>query len=65
MIYNMSVCTLLKTVEGREFIKRGSKFRFLVSWVNSTEWNIKIIKSEAWNVLNDMNEAWDSNMSRE
>ena len=54
----------LKLIDGRE-LKEASDFKYLGSWVNSTEGDIKIRKAKAWKALNDMKKIWNSAMSRE
>ena len=45
-------------------LKEVCDFRYLGSWVNSSEQDIKIRKALAWKSLNDMKKIWRSNMSR-
>jgi len=62
--YNTPEHTPLKTLEGRE-LKEVPDFKYLGSWVDSTERDIKIRRAKAWRAMNDMKKVWGSNMSRE
>ena len=62
--YNISGHRPLETVKGDE-LKEVENFKYLGSWVASTEADIKIRKALAWKALNDMNKIWKSEMSRE
>ena len=53
----------LRTTEGIA-LKEVSDFKYLGSWVNSTEQDIKIRKALAWRALNGMKSVWNSNLSR-
>ena len=53
----------LMTAEGNP-LKEVSDFKYLGSWVNSTEQDIKVRKALAWRALNGMKSVWNSNLSR-
>lgn len=53
----------LHTLDGTE-LEWVEDFKYLGSWVESTEKDIRIRKALAWQALNKMNSIWNSNMSR-
>ena len=63
MLYNILEHSPLKTITGDE-LKEVEDFKYLGSWVASTENDIKIRKALAWRALNKMNNIWKSHMSR-
>ena len=56
--------TALKMNVGIEFEKLED-FKYLVSWVDRTDKDIKIRKAQAWQALNMINCIWNSNMRKE
>ena len=56
--------TALKTNDGIQLGKVGD-FKYLGSWFDSTDKDIKIRKAQAWQALNKMNCMWNSNMRKE
>ena len=54
----------LKTNDGTE-LENVEDFKYLGSWVDSTDKDIKIRKAQAWQALNKMNCMWNSNMRKE
>ena len=53
----------LTTAEGTA-LKEVSDFKYLGSWVNSTEQDLKVRKALAWRALNGMSSVWNSNLPR-
>ena len=51
----------LTTSEGTD-LKEVKDFKYLGSWVNSTEQDLKVRKALAWKALNGMASAWSSNL---
>ena len=56
--------TFLITNDGIE-LEKVEDFRYLGSWVDSTDKDIKIRKAQAWQALNKKNCMWNSNMRKE
>ena len=56
--------TALKTNDGID-LEKVEDFKYLGSWVDSTDKDIKIRKAQAWQALNKMNCMWNSNMRKE
>ena len=56
--------TPLHTLDGTE-LEWVEDFKYLGSWVESTEKDISIRKALAWQALNKMNTIWKSDMSRD
>ena len=54
----------LKTNDSTE-LEKVEDFKYLGSWVNSTDKDIKIRKAQAWQALNKMNCMWNLNMRKE
>ena len=48
-----------------KILKVVPDFKYLGSWVNSTEKDIEVRNSLAWKALNDMASIWSSNLSRD
>ena len=63
LTYNINVSEALKTSEGTE-LERKEDFKYLGSWIDSTEKDIRIRKAQAWQALNRMRNIWESRMSR-
>ena len=53
----------VKTNDGTE-LEKVEDFKYLGSWVDSTDKDIKIRKAQAWQALNKMNCMWNSNMRK-
>ena len=53
----------LRTTEGTT-LKKVSDFKYLGSWVNSTERDVKVRKALAWKALNDLSKVWKSSLQR-
>ena len=63
MTYNRPLnMTPLRTVSG-DVLMEVVDFKYLGSWVESTEADIKIRKALAWRALNKMGSIWKSHMS--
>ena len=56
--------TAVKTNDGIE-LEKEEDFKYLGSWIDSTDKDIKIRKAQAWQALNKMNCIWNSNMRKE
>ena len=54
----------LNTIGG-SILKEVEDFKYLGSWVNTSEKDIKIRKALAWKALNGMKSVWSSQLSRE
>ena len=52
-----------ETVDGTK-LKEVNDFKYLGSWVDSTEEDIRIRKGLAWAAANKMKKIWKSNISR-
>jgi len=64
MTYNIPEHEPLRTASG-DILKEVDDFKYLGSWVESTEADIKIRKALAWKALNKMGHIWKSHMSRD
>ena len=53
------------TTAGGTVLKEVDDFKYLGSWVNSTEQDLKVRKALAWRALNGMSSVWNSNLPRE
>ena len=63
LAYNIEDDLTLRTDDGEE-LERQDDFKYLGSWVDSTEKDVRIRKALAWKALNGMHKIWSSNMSR-
>lgn len=63
LAYNIEDTVIIRTDNGEELGKQDD-FKYLGSWVDSSEKDIKIRKAQAWKALNGMQKIWTSNMSR-
>ena len=63
LTYNIEDPGTLITIEGTELEKKDD-FKYLGSWIDSTEKDIKTRKAQAWQALNKMTNIWESGMSR-
>ncbi|KAJ8351146.1 hypothetical protein SKAU_G00226220 [Synaphobranchus kaupii] len=50
---------------GDTALREVSDFKYLGSWVNSTEQDLRVRKALAWKALNGMASVWKSNLPRE
>ena len=50
---------------GSTVLKEVEDFKYLGSWVNSTEQDLKVRKALAWRALNGMTSVWNSNLPRQ
>ena len=64
MTYNISGHNPLRTCSGNT-LKEVDDFKYLGSWMDSTEADIKRRKALAWRALNNMTTIWKSHMSRQ
>ena len=64
MTYNIPDHSPLKTKDG-SILKEVDDFKYLGSWMNSTEADISRRKALAWKALNSMSRTWKSHMSRQ
>ena len=64
LTYNTPEPITLKTRGGVE-LERKLDFKYLGSWVDNTEADVKKRKALAWQALNGMHKVWDSRLSRE
>ena len=64
LAYNTPEPITLKTRSGVE-LERKLDFKYLGSWVDNTEADVKKRKALAWQALNGMHKVWDSRLSRE
>ena len=53
------------TTTGGTALKEVKDFKYLGSWVNSTEQDLKVRKALAWRALNGMASVWNSNLPRQ
>ena len=53
------------TTTGGTVLKEVNDFKYLGSWVNSTEQDLKVRKALAWKALNGMTSVWNSNLPRQ
>ena len=63
MTYNVPEHDSLRTRSGNA-LKEVEDFKYLGSWVNSTETDVKIRRAIAWKALNKMSAVWKSHLSR-
>ena len=64
LTFNTDNPSPLKTLDGTE-IDWVNDFKYLGSWVESTEKDIAVRKAQAWQALNKMSRIWCSAMHRE
>ena len=53
------------TTTGGTALKEVNDFKYLGSWINSTEQDLKVRKALAWRALNGMASVWNSNLPRQ
>ena len=63
--YNISPEHQPLTTTGGTVLKEVEDFKYLGSWVNSTEQDLKVRKALAWRALNGMTCVWNSNLPRQ
>ena len=63
LAYNIEGNLSLRTDNGDD-LERQDDFKYLGSWVDSTEKDVRIRKAQAWKSLNGMQKIWNSKMSR-
>ena len=63
MAYNHSDEVKVMARDGTQ-LEVVQDFKYLGSWIDSTEKDVKIRKAEAWRALNKLNKIWKSNLSR-
>ena len=63
--YNISPEHQPLTTTGGTVLKEVEDFKYLGSWVNSTEKDLKVRKALAWRALNGMTCVWNSNLPRQ
>ena len=63
--YNIQTDHTSLTTSGGEALKEVNDFKYLGSWVNSTEQDLKVRKAPAWRALNGMASVWNSNLPRQ
>jgi hypothetical protein len=64
MAYNQSDEVRTLTRDGSQLVV-VQDFKYLGSWIDSFEKDIKICKAEAWRALNKLNKIWKANLSRD
>ena len=64
MAFNQDEEVKIVTQDGSQ-LEVVQDFKYLGSWVESTEADIKIRKAEAWRACNKLKKIWKSNLSRE
>ena len=63
MVYNIPTPSPLKTVGGKA-IKIVENFKYLGSWMKSSEQDIKVRKVLAWEACHKLNQVWSSPLKR-
>ena len=63
MAYNQNSTDMIKT-QNVENIKKTQDFKYLGSFIASTEHNINVRIGKAWVALNQMNNIWNSKLSK-
>ena len=63
MAYNHDEEIKIMTRDGSQ-LEVVQDFKYLGSWIDSTEKDIKIRKAEAWKALNKLNKMWKSDLAR-
>ena len=64
MTYNQSTCVDIQTVDGNP-LEEVKDFKYLGSWVRSTEQDIKVRKAMAWKACNKLTKIWKSSLPRQ
>ena len=63
MVYNQPTRVKIHTVDG-SCLEEVKDFKYLGSWVQSTEQDIKVRKAMAWKACNKLTKIWKSTLSR-
>ena len=63
--YNVPLECQPLTTAGGTVLKEVEDFKYLGSWVNSTEQDLKMRKALAWRALNGMTSVWNVNLPRQ
>ena len=63
MIYNQPTRVEIHTVDG-SCLEEVKVFKYVLSWVKSTEQDIKVRKAMAWKACNKLTEIWKSTLYR-
>uniref|UniRef100_A0A3B1IYM6 Reverse transcriptase domain-containing protein n=1 Tax=Astyanax mexicanus TaxID=7994 RepID=A0A3B1IYM6_ASTMX len=63
--YNIPPEHLPLTTAGGTVLNEVDDFKYLGSWVNSTEQDLKVRKALAWRALNGMASVWNSSLPRQ
>ena len=63
MVYNIPTPSPLKTIGGNA-IKIVENFKYLGSWMRSSEQGIKVRKALAWEACHKLNRVWSSPLKR-
>ena len=62
MAFNTPESIVLKTADGQS-LQVEKDFKYLGSWINSSEKDIKVRKAQAWNALHSMHVIWKSKIN--
>ena len=62
MAFNTPESIVLKTADGQT-LQIEKYFKYLGSWINSSENDIKVKKNLAWNALHSMHVIWKSKIN--
>ena len=60
--FNQDASERMKSLDG-EKIKQGEDFKYLGSYIASTEHDVNIRLGKAWNALNELDKIWKSNLT--
>ena len=63
MVYDIPTPSPLKTIGGKA-IKIVENFKYLGSWMISSEQDIKVKKALAWDACHKLNRVWSSPLKR-
>ena len=63
MVYNQPTRVKIHTVDG-SCLEEVKDFKYLGSWVRSTEQDIQVRKAMVWKVCNKLTKIWKSTLSR-
>ena len=63
MVYNIPTPSPLKTIGGND-IKIVENFKYLGSWMITSEQDIKVTKALAWDTCHKLNRVWSSPLKR-
>ena len=62
MAFNTHELIVLKTADGQT-LQDEKDFKYIGSWINSSEKDIKVRKNLAWNALHSMHVIWKSKIN--